>query len=362
MSKNKIWIVGILGLSLFLGACGGKSEGDAMIPDELKVPENINYTTVTVERGDLAITEAGEATVEYPLSTELTWDVENSIVKEIRGSAGKSVKQGEVLAVFEAQVSPAEKADLELQVKRKKEAFDKEKTQRQAEIAAKEVQVAALSSHARKIAEQELEVLRVALEQYLYQAGQEVQDLQKRLDDLYARKKEMTLVAPFDGTVKHSYLEVGQRVMTKTAVFSLYSEEFYYIKVTDAPERFRYGMPVNLIVGKQENTKKSYPGIVVSAPNVSPAEQSQDYVYIQLQGEVNPAEFFSAVRYEVVTRQLEDVLIVDQKALHRQGNLVYANILEDGAVKKRYVTEGWKNSEVSWIVDGLSEGQVLVME
>ena len=56
------------------------------------------------------------------------------------------------------------------------------------------------------------------------------------------------------------------------------------------------------------------------------------------------------------------MILIDRKALYREGNKTYVRILEDGAVKKRYVTEGLSNNEISWIADGLQEGQTLVVE
>ena len=361
MLKNKGWLCLLLGVCLLLTACGGKTSDDNLITEDLMVPEDINYTTVSVTKGDFINSKTGIAEVEYPIAINLTWQTPNSRLKELKVSVNDEVKKGEVLAVFETKTSQAEKADLELQIKRRKEAMEQEKTSLLAKITAAEEKVAGLTSHEKNIAVQELEILILSYEQYLSQTQEAISVLEEKLAEILALTKENTLVAPFDCVIKNLEVNEGSIVTAGQAILSVYSDDLYYIKVTDAPEKFRYGMEVSVTAGKT-NQEKTFTGTVVTAPNVLPADLQLGKVLICMDETVDDSEFLHTIRYEIFTEHLSDVILIDRKALYREGNKTYVRILEDGAVKKRYVTEGLSNNEISWIADGLQEGQTLVVE
>ena len=58
---------------------------------------------------------------------------------------------------------------------------------------------------------------------------------------------------------------------------------------------------------------------------------------------------------------VKQVVMVDRSAVHKDDNGSYVYILNDGILQKRYVLCGLSNVDHVWIIDGLTEGQTLVL-
>ena len=68
-----------------------------------------------------------------------------------------------------------------------------------------------------------------------------------------------------------------------------------------------------------------------------------------------------SVNFSVNAEEVTDAILVDRKLLTQESGKFAVNILEDDMVKKRYVTVASNNLQTYWILDGLTEGQTLVM-
>ena len=352
----------LLILCMMFASCGGDKTDDTLMSEDLIVPEEANYETVQVTKGEYSKSAQGSASLAFPIWAELSWKGGEARLEEVLVKNGQSVKKGDVLAVFEVEVSTAEKAELELQLQRKKEAFVEGKTERLAAIKEAKANISTLSSYQLKIAQLDLEKMEVSYDLYVYQTEREIASLQERLDTMKEEMRDNTMVAPFDGIVKSvaSY-HVGDKVNAGEVIVSMYSEEVFGLRVSDAGNKLRYGMEVTIETGRK-NEKKYYTGVVVAAPNIMTSTMSQSDAYIRINENVSPGDFQNSIVFYANTEYLEDVLVVDRKATGREDGNLYVNILEDGAVKKRYVAQGLTNTEVTWIVDGLSEGQTLIVE
>ena len=66
-----------------------------------------------------------------------------------------------------------------------------------------------------------------------------------------------------------------------------------------------------------------------------------------------------------ITETIKDVLIVTRQAVELENGQYYVQLLEDGVIKKRFVTMGCANNNgngsVVWLVDGVEEGDVVVL-
>ena len=58
--------------------------------------------------------------------------------------------------------------------------------------------------------------------------------------------------------------------------------------------------------------------------------------------------------------------MIDSGCVYTQGDSKtgkrYVWVSENGSLSKRYVTVGYLDSDVAWIVQGLSEGEQIVLE
>ena len=63
----------------------------------------------------------------------------------------------------------------------------------------------------------------------------------------------------------------------------------------------------------------------------------------------------------VVTATKENVLVVPNRAILRDANGKYVETLNGGTTSKIYITTGLSNQDYTEVVDGLKEGQAIVV-
>ena len=68
------------------------------------------------------------------------------------------------------------------------------------------------------------------------------------------------------------------------------------------------------------------------------------------------------MEYQANSQELKNVLLVDKDAVQKEEGKYFVYLLEDGVVHKRYVSLGLENKKSVWILDGLSEGQELILD
>ena len=68
------------------------------------------------------------------------------------------------------------------------------------------------------------------------------------------------------------------------------------------------------------------------------------------------------LQYQFNVEELQDVLLVDWRAVDSENGKSYVYVLEDDMVQKRYVAPGLNNREKVWILDGLHEGQTVIAD
>ena len=362
MLKNKLIPALLLMICMLLTSCVEHSADKNLLPEKPVIPEQGNYQIVAAEMGVYKKEVFGSASVNYPIFAELTLDSGNALLQEIKVKNNQKVKKGDVLAVFTMDGSAAEQTELQLKLQRKEEEYEQGKAARLAAISAAKANLSALSSHQLEIAKLELEKQEIFYEQYVYQTEREIASIKASLDALMEKQKNNTLVAPFDGIIKSvaSHL-VGNKVEAREVIISMYSEDGFCLRVSNAGDKLRYGMEVSIEVGRAGG-KKRYTGVVVSAPNILSSSTSQADAYILVNESVASEDFQKSITYYADTEYLENVLIVDKAATSMEDGRVYVNILEDDTVKKRYVTQGLASIDICWILDGLKDGQLLIVE
>lgn len=359
MSRNKTALLLLLAASLLLSACS-ISVNEPVVPEKLAVSQKVDYETTEATIGVYSREEQGSATVYYPVSANLTWDTANAKLQEMKVKKNQQVKKGDVLAVFEIATSEAQQTELQLQLQRKNEEFAKGKTTRLTAIQTAKTNLAEQSSLQRKIAELELAKLEIAYEQYVYQTEREIATLQERVDRFLKTQTDTVLLAPFDGVVESvASVREGEKVKVGQVILSMYSEEEFYLRVKKPGEKLRYGMEVTVETGRT-NQRETYKGIVIAAPNILSSSMGQADAYIRIADTVVAGDIQGSTLFHSTQEYLENVLILENKALSREDGEVYVKVLEDGTLKKRYVTQGLSGTDISWIIDGLHEGQQVI--
>jgi len=359
---SKIKAIGLIALAatLLLSGCQKKEESKQLLTGELNVPEQVNYKTVTPSIKNYAVTSSIVTELYYPLQVDLKWTDTNSRYSELLIKSGDTVTEGEKIMTFEKQNKDADMAELNLRLTRKQEEIAASKASRQAEIAAAKEKLASLTGHELRIAQLKIEKLEISYEKFVYQSGRELAAIQEDIAEVQAYLDDDTLVAPITGTISGtSAFDEGDKVESGVIVGRIRYQK-YLLKVNTGANKLRYNMKVVFTAGNGDNAV-SCTGTVISCPSLFRADVGQNEAWILLDEEVDPAAIKQKVHCSCIQLSLKDVLVIDRAALYTEEQKYYVNILVDNTVQKRYVIPGLTNSTEAWIIDGLTEDQVLVL-
>jgi HlyD family secretion protein len=185
-----------------------------------------------------------------------------------------------------------------------------------------------------------------------------------------ARLERTILRAPFDGVVAEINGELGEYVtpspvgVATPPTIDLIDDACLYISApideVDAPA-VREGQ--SAIVTMDAFADKKFPGVVRRvAPYVLDLEKQARTVEIEVEitgrGDSNLLPGYSA-DVEVLLRTREDVLRIPTQVIMEGGRVMVLNAA--GLLESRDITRGLANWEFTEIVDGLSEGELVVL-
>ncbi len=360
MSRNKrICFSLLLGILLSLTAC--QKAAPASAEPVFAPPEEGNYKTAQVERGDYIQKTTAAGSLFFPVSTDLYAERPNLRLKKFLVSEKQEVKKGDVLAEFTSEESEAALLAKELAYKEGAAALERGKRSRMEAIEQAKKDMQYTYSNERALRELEIKKMESQYQQYVFSAERDQRLLQDEIQNRKAEQISTQIVAPYDGCIdKLTYLNPGDQVQQGDLLITMYSTDRVLVRVDNSSRRFRYNMPVTVEAGPKNN-RSSYPGTVVAAADSLPAGQDSGTAYIELDQSVPAEDLENNLTVTGNTVELLDVLIAKQAAQTLSEGKSYVNILENGLVHKRYIIMGAWDAGVFWILDGLKEGQILVL-
>ena len=374
MLKNKI-VCYALSLAACLCLCGCQQEEKAKI-EALIAPEKANYDTKQAEKGDYITETDGSVSVEFPNELKLSWDTAGAVGKELLVEKGQEVKAGDVLLTFQVDIDKIALEEMEIQLLRKQEDYARKKDVMEVELKEAEEEAEEITNeHSYRIAVLNVEKQRIEYEQYVYETEKAIAALDKKVKEQKALMANTELVAPIDGIIGSiPYNFEGEKVEVGKELITMYATNTVLLKVSRADDKLRYNMDVTVTKGSGANAKE-YTGRVISAPNILPDSLGQDYALITLDQEMTLEDygyqtkgpgrgygFMSKMEFEAKYQELNDVLLVNKNAVRKEDGKYYVYILEDGAVHKRYVSVGLSGKTHYWVLDGVSEGQDVILD
>jgi multidrug efflux pump subunit AcrA (membrane-fusion protein) len=374
MLKNK-FVCYLLSITACLCLCGCGKQEETKI-EALIAPEKANYDTEQVEKADYLTESQGDVSIEFPKELKLSWDVEGATVKEVLVEKGQEVKAGDVLMTFQVEVDKIALEELEIQLLRKQEDYARKKDVmevqlREAEEEAEEI----VNGHSYRIAVLNVEKKRIDYEQYVYQTEKAIGELEEKVREQKELLVNTEMKAPIDGIIGSvPYSSEGEPVAVGETLITMFATDEVLLKVSRAGEKLRYNMEVVVTKGNKSNGKQ-YRGRVISAPNILPGTVQQDFALIALEEEMTLADygyetkgpgrgygFRTKMEFTAKYQELKDVLLVSKEAIRKEDGKTYVYILEDGVVHKRFVTVGLSGKTHAWILDGLREGQAVILD
>ena len=358
--NKRFFLTAALILSLFAAA------EDTLIAPERIVQDGGNYKTHTVSAGVYEKSGQYGAGLYFPTRYEVIYEGAKARFVEYAVKHGSEVRAGDLIATFSIDRDEVAVVERELALERAKESREDGLEARREELLRRKQAVFEETDPVlSEIGALQIRKLEIELEKFDFESAANVENLQESLDELLKSYENQFIYAPADGVVDSvTYLRDGEFVYDGTLLAVIYDPYDILFTVNDESGSLRYNMPVTISVGPNKDRLEA-PGRVVAAYNVLPGKSAGKTCLIRAT-EYNQDEVKSLTRPSVAytTIRLENVIVVPKSALTLYGGKYYAYKLSpDGMVSKRYVnyTAGNASSGV-WVMDGLAEGDVLILD
>ena len=346
-----------------LSACSSEvpQQEDFYIP-EVTAPAQANYETVPVEKGEYRNTVNGKVSVEYPVTESLYWEGGTARFVSSPVKAKQEVKKGDLLMTFQVEISTADLTSLRLERDRLWQELQDGKASRLADIETKKQEALLLTSYDRRIAELTVEKMEAAYDAYVFKATQKVYDVDAEIIELEKTAANTTLVAPFDGVIDSvAKLNPGDPISKSTALITMHATDSFVLNLTDSSNTVRYNMPVTIQSGSGSKLKL-YTGRVVAASNILPNSLTQKSILVRLDEDIASADLASTLRFSADTEIVQDILVGPRDAFDSESGRYFAYVLENGIAQKKYVVAQVNKTGTVWILEGLSQGQTLIID
>lgn len=197
-------------------------------------------------------------------------------------------------------------------------------------------------------------------------AQEALEEAQEDLADFEAFVGDGVIYSEYDGAVLSVGYAAGDRISSDTAAASFKDTDAITMTVSVSQEdisQVALGDKVNIELTAYEDTV--YEGVVESI-ETSSASGSSTVAYnvtVAFTGETTGIYGDMTGNVTFITKQVEDVIYVSNKAIMNEGIVSYVDVKrEDGTVEKTAVETGFSDGINVEIISGLQEGDVVLIE
>lgn len=357
MSRNKLAMI-LLALMLL----PVRALGDDLIDADKLTPESANYDLYTIEYGEYTKSATATGYVVYLIEQEMFMEEGTARLNKINVVRSAEVKAGDVLATYEKEGSRAELERMELALRRTQESFELGKQERMESLRTLREQLGGLTDPTDiKLHQIRIQQAQLDYERYVYESEHSIAAQQRSIDETREFYADTQLVAPFDGVITYvSNKNPGDTIYPGETLVTVQSQESFLLGIDNSSGNFRYGMRVQVGIGPR-NKKEYVEGRVVSASNVLPNENKVNYALIEM--EPNDIKIgMKNISIEGKNIDLQNVLKISRGAITFEGGKSYVSILDGDMVQKRIIVSGHTSAGDTWVVQGLSEGQEVIID
>ena len=350
-----------LAMAAFLCVCGPGRASQLIDPEQIEADE-VRYKTDTAVRGEMLRTASGSGSRYFPHTETVFYRGDQATFQEWIAHRGDTVKAGDPLIRVSVQYDAVRLQELELELRRAKEDYETGVRDREEALDALRAQAdGERDPYARGMAGLTLRQEELRLEKYKLDQDRSIASIEEAIDEMNERRSHGIVYAPIDGIVENTtYFKENEPVYDWMSLCTIASEDVLLIAVSGA--RLSYGQEVTIDVGPARN-RVTTTGRVVAAADVI-ATLSSDRALI-LPDDRTP--FDETKNNSIVVHgnsvDLKNVLLINRKAVTlNNGRTIVTTLTDDGVTHKRYILTGMITPSEVWVLQGLDEGDVVILD
>jgi RND family efflux transporter MFP subunit len=348
----------------FLVACGGYNNEPAT-PTPLPEPTDIPKPVYTVQLGEVAEQVSFDAQV-YPIrETQLFYTVTGK-VKEIFVKAGDVITQGQTLVLLDTSQEEAELVILEAELAQMEGDYNHARHKAELVLQIAQMTLDLYQQENRPAEEIKIQELQVELAQIGVDEIQEPTELptkRARLAELKNIIANASLLSPADDHILFVLITSGRIVDPQTPVISIGDPTRLEVRArlnSSDMEHLKEGMPA-IIELKDTNITSNGHVRQLPAPYGSGTD---DNLYLQFE-DPKPSEqgyeIMGWVRVTIVIDRHENTLWLPPEAINDIGGRIFVFVQEGETTRRVDIKLGLITTSRVEILEGLSEGQTVVV-
>ena len=356
----------------------GLEEGERVYYPTSDLPGK-KYSLVTLEESLFTVEKNySQTNIKRPSAMSVLVKPEIAVLKEIKVKNGDEVKQGDVLAVLSVEEGIGQTTGYQLELEELKTSYEYQRMLDNNEMKKKETRRQTMREN-QKEGTLEYKVLSLEIAKLQYQmqlADEEYRYQSECIRQNMNREDELTgtieVTAPQDGIVSDmTSVAVGYSLTKDTLLCKIADASFQCAVIYEEKDVIPSECEVTIDL---YNTDKSYHGKVLCAYKdavrtvyndkrilTEEVEQMKNIVYVSLEEDVSYEEIFP-FEIRCALMQEENAIVIPSRAMYTENNRRYVWIMKDDQMEKRYVTLGYNNGNETWIIQGLSVGEQIVVE
>lgn len=355
-----------------LTACAGGEAAQGPLLLTAAGEQAANERTVRVERGTLVQEFRASASVQSVREVTVYLEAEDAQFVEHRVQNGQRVEAGDVLSVFRKRSDNVRLAEIEVELQglaaeREDGLYDRDKADEDLREQLYELEILPSDEKTYRVYVQgqvlQAQLARSALEreQFLLRLEERERKLSAEREEILAGERDLTVIAPVSGVVTGlQTLSPGENCEAGRALLRVYDPERYLLRAGEGIlGELRVGQAVTIEYGPADE-RKTAPGVVVSAQSLLPPDLDAGGAAVAVQEDIPAADL---VNPSVVSQEklLEDALLLPRTAVGSENGQSYVLLRKDGSPRKRFVQVGPQSNDQVVILDGVTEGQEVVL-
>ena len=355
-----------------LTACAGEEAAQGPLLLTAAGEQAANERTVRVERGTLVQEFRASASVQSVREVTVYLEAEDAQFVEHRVQNGQRVEAGDVLSVFRKRSDNVRLAEIEVELQglaaeREDGLYDRDKADEDLREQLYELEILPSDEKTYRVYVQgqvlQAQLARSALEreQFLLRLEERERKLSAEREEILAGERDLTVTAPVSGVVTGlQTLSPGENCEAGRALLRVYDLERYLLRAGEGIlGELRVGQAVTIEYGPADE-RKTAPGVVVSAQSLLPPDLDAGGAAVAVQEDIPAADL---VNPSVVSQEklLEDALLLPRTAVGSENGQRYVLLRKDGSPRKRFVQVGPQSNDQVVILDGVTEGQEVVL-
>jgi HlyD family secretion protein len=355
----------LLAFALLLAAgCAGQTaeivDMSTRLADSGIAEKKTTYQVVEVKPQDLIRTMNLSVEASYRLIRPVRTGSSELVLKEILVERNDRVEAGQPVAILQGLGSPADVEQKELEIKAQQANMEER-------LAWYEEQLEAILDRSawtrvrKDIRAKQAEICETERDLYILQAQSTLDNLEKSLEQLRAAAGEIVLYAPVTGLVRsvNSRYKAGETIPAGTEMCTIYGEDSLLLVGSSSSGCFVYGREVTVTLGRGDKVR-SYPGTVVSSPEVVPLRYRGNSIYIRVDPSILSGKSVQGGA-TVDCLILRDALVIPKTAVTSEEGIYYVQVLDGDTPRKRPILRGPSIGTQVAVLQGLQEGDLVVV-